>query len=246
MALFLISLGLYDKEDMSIKALDACKKCDELYIELYTNYYNASIEELSKFVGKKIIKLNRDDIEDKSENLIKNAKKKDIGILIPGDCISATTHLALADEAKKNKIKTVLIHGSSIFTAVAETGLFLYKFGKTASIPFDNRNVEAPYDILKDNKKAHTLFLLDIKYDRYMKANEALDYLINMEKKRKENVISLDKKAVVCSALGSDKSEIKFGKIKDLIKGKFNKFPQCVIIPGELHFFEEEVLESFR
>ncbi|MDP6641930.1 MAG: diphthine synthase [Candidatus Nanoarchaeia archaeon] len=245
MALFLISLGLHDKKDMSVKALEISKKCDKLYIELYTNYYSSSIDELSRFMGKKIIKLERKDLEEDSEKLINEAKKEDIGILIPGDCISATTHLSLINEAKSKKIKTKIIHGSSILTAVAETGLSLYKFGKTASIPFDNKDLETPYNILKENKKQHTLFLLDIEDNKYMNTSEALDYLLNVEKKRKEKIINENTKVVICSALGSEKSEIKFGSIKKLLKIKLKKYPQSLIVPRELHFFEEEMLNSF-
>ena len=178
--------------------------------------------------------------------MIDEAGKKDIGLLIPGDCLSATTHLALVKEAKGKKIKTKIIHGSSIFTAVAETGLFLYKFGKTASIPFDNEDVETPYNILGENINLHTLLLLDIKDDKYMNANQALKYLLIVEKKKKDNIINENTNVVVCSALGSEKSIIKYGKIKDLMKNKFSKYPQCIIIPGELHFFEEEMLNSFK
>ncbi|MBI2667393.1 diphthine synthase [Candidatus Woesearchaeota archaeon] len=246
MALFLISLGLYEKKDMSINALETAKKCSKLYIELYTNHYNSSVEELSKFTGKNIERIERKDLEENSKKIIDESRNKDIGILIPGDCLSATTHLALIKEAKDNKIKTKIIHGSSIFTAVAETGLFLYKFGKTASIPFDNKDVETPYDILKENKKMHTLFLLDIKDKKYMNAKEGLNYLLNIEKKRKENILNENTKLVICCALGSDNSTIKYGSIKKLIKIKFDNYPQSIIIPGELHFFEEEILNSFR
>src|SRR3989344_8671579 len=241
MALFLISLGLYEKKDMSIKALETAKKCSKLYIELYTNHYSSSVEELSKFTGKNMEKIERKDLEENSKKIIDESRNKDIGILIPGDCLSATTHLALIKEAKDNKIKTKIIHGSSIFTAVAETGLFLYKFGKTASIPFDNKDIETPYDILKENKNMHTLFLLDIKDKKYMNAKEGLNYLLNIEKKRKENILNENTKAVVCRALGSDNSTIKYGSIKKLIKIKFDSYPQSIIIPGELHFFEEEI-----
>ena len=135
---------------------------------------------------------------------------------------------------------------ASIFTAIAETGLFLYNFGKITSIPFDNENVEAPYDVIKKNKDLHTLCLLDLKPNekRFMKVSEAISYLLKVERKRKEKVFSPDALCVVCAGMGSKEQVIKAGKAKDLVKEDFDIFPQCLIVPGKLHFIEEELLLS--
>ena len=83
----------------------------------------------------------------------------------------------------------------------------------------------------------HTLFLLDIN-ENLMTINEGLNYLI-------KNNINND--VVGIAGLTNDKQEIKYRKIKDLIKIKFNLFPQCIIIPGKkLHFVEEEALELWK
>tara|TARA_Y100000310_G_scaffold344775_1_gene459429 strand:+ start:12548 stop:13288 length:741 start_codon:yes stop_codon:yes gene_type:complete len=246
MALFLISIGLSDKKDMSLKAIETIKKCNKLYIERYTNYYKTSNKELSEFLKKEVIELKRNDIENNSNKIIKEAKNKKIGILIPGDALSATTHSSLILESKEKKIKTNIIHGSSILTSVGETGLSLYKFGKTASIPFDNEKIETPYQILKENKNSHTLFLLDIKDKKYMNIKEALSYLLSLEKKKKNNLINEDTLCVACCALGSNEQEIKSGKVKEILKINFKKYPQCLIIPTKLHFYEEEMLNCFK
>ena len=141
--LYLISLGLYDKNDISLSALSAAKKCKILYIERYTNFFGSSNKELEKLFKKKIIEIKREEVE--SLKLINEAKKSDIGLLIIGDVFSATTHSALMLEAINKKIKVGVIHGSSILTAIGETGLILYNFGKTASIPKENTNIKTPY-----------------------------------------------------------------------------------------------------
>ena len=191
--LYLISLGLADKNDVSLRAIDAARRCDKLYIERYTNYYGSSNKELEKLFGKKIAGLKRGDVE--SSKLIDESKKENIGLLVIGDVFSATTHSSLMLEAFDKKIKVEVIHGSSILTAVGETGLMLYNFGKTASIPKDNKNIESPYDILKRNKDLHTLFLLDLG----LSFNEAIIYLLGVEKKRKGKVFDENKLCVVCS-----------------------------------------------
>ena len=45
MTLYLISLGLADKEDMSIKAFKTAKQCSMLYLETYTSK-GADLKEL--------------------------------------------------------------------------------------------------------------------------------------------------------------------------------------------------------
>lgn len=242
----LISLGLYEKEDMSLKALEKAKECDKLYLESYTHLFKDDVKELSKFIGKEIIELERKNVENESEKLLEEAKKTDVGILVGGDCLTATTHSSFILDAKKQKIKVEIIHGSSIFTAVAETGLFLYNFGKTTSIPFDNEKVEAPYNVIKQNKEMHTLCLLDLKpkEKKFMKATEAISYLLSVETKRKESVFNENTLCVICAGLGSKKQTIKAGKAGDLLKEKPEVFPQCLIVPGKLHFMEEELLFS--
>lgn len=246
--LYLISLGLYEKEDMSIKALEAAKKCDKLYLETYTHSFKDDVKELSKFIGKDIIELERKDVENEVDNLLEEAQKADVGILVGGDCLTATTHSSLVLDARKQGIKVEVIHGSSIFTAISETGLFLYNFGKITSIPFGNENVESPYDVIKENKKLHTLCLLDLKpkEQKFMKATEAIAYLLDIESKRKEKAFLEDTLCVVCAGVGSKKQVIKSGKAKDILKEKFEIFPQCLIVPGKLHFMEEELLISSK
>ena len=39
---------------------------------------------------------------------------------------------------------------------------------------------------------------------------------------------------------------IKFGKAKELLKKKFGKFPQCLIVVAKLHFMEEEALKKYK
>jgi len=244
--LYLISLGLYEKEDMSIKALETAKKCDKLYLEGYTNFFKDNAEKLSEFIGKEVKELGREDIENNANKLLNESEKIDVGILVSGDCLSATTHSSLILDARKQGIKVGIIHGSSILTAVAETGLFLYNFGKVTSIPFDNERVETPYDVVKQNKELHTLCLLDLKPEerKFMRATEAIRYLLGVESRRKENLFTEDTLCVACAGLGSEKQVIRSGKAKDLLKENLDVFPQCLIVPGKLHFMEEELLFS--
>ena len=145
------SIGL-SKDNISDTIKDIVKKADLVYLENYTSVYDASPEELEKIFGKKIIVANRELVENSNE-ILENAKIKNVTFLVIGDVFAATTHAALFLEAKKQNIPVKIIHNASIFTAIGETGLSLYKFGKTISIPFNYQQTEELLKILENNLK---------------------------------------------------------------------------------------------
>src|SRR3989338_2358035 len=147
MPLYLIGLGLNNEKDITVNGLEAVKKCDLVYLENYTSVLNCSKEALEKFYGKKIILARRSLVEDDDNELIENSKAKNVAFLVAGDPLAATTHIDLFLRARKEGITCNIIHNASILTAIGVTGLQLYKFGKTTSIPLENENIEAPYDV---------------------------------------------------------------------------------------------------
>ena len=239
--LYLIGIGLRFK-DLSIRALDVIKKSDYIYLDNYTSILTYGLKDLKKLIGKEIILADRELVENNTIEILSKSKHKDVAFLVIGDVFSATTHISLLMDAVKEKIKYEIIHGISILTAIGDTGLSLYNFGKTSSIPKNNENVETPYDVLKQNRDLHTLFLLDVG----MNVNDGIKFLLDIERKRKENVFNDNKMCICCAGLGLEKTDIKIGKAKDLLKFKSKIIPQCLIVPGKLHFIEEEFLERFK
>jgi len=250
MPIYFIGLGLNNEKDITVNGLEAVKKCDLVYLENYTSVLNCSKADLEKFYGKKIILANRKMVENDDNEIIINSKTKNVAFLVAGDSLAATTHIDLYLRAKKEGIKCVIIHNSSILTSVGVTGLQLYKFGKTTSIPLENENVEAPYDVLKGNLSLglHTLFLLDLKpeEDKFMKIGDAIRYLLKVELKRNEKIFSEKTLCVGCARVGSETQAIKFGTAKELLKFDFGKPVHCLIVPGKMHFVEEEALSMYK
>ena len=251
MTLYFIGIGLNDEKDISVKGLDIVKKAEFVYLENYTSKLNVPISFLEKFYGKRIMAAGRKLVEMEAEKtILEQAQKKDVAFLVVGDIFSATTHMDLYLRAKRAGIKTFIVHNVSVMTAVGVTGLQLYKFGKTASIPFENENVETPYDALKSNQKneLHTLFLLDLKEETNdsLSVNEAIRYLLKVEMKRGERVFNDSMLCVGCAKLGSLDQVIKAGKAKDLLKFNFGNGMQCLIVPAKkMHFMEEEALRLY-
>lgn len=249
--LYLIGLGLYDENDLSLRGLNILKDSSRIYAEFYTGFFNGNLENIEKLLGKKIKILTRQDIEEHpGENLLKNSIERNIALLVPGDPMVATTHADLILRAKGLGIGVQIIHSSSIYSAVAEVGLQIYKFGRTTTIPFPERGYfpMTPYDVLKDNlgRGLHTLVLLDIRSDekRFMTVSQGVEILMKIEEKRAENVFQKDRVCVGIARLGGS-SIIKAGKAADLMKHDFGPPPHTLVVPGKLHFIEEEMLNAY-
>ncbi|MFH0832627.1 MAG: diphthine synthase [Candidatus Aenigmatarchaeota archaeon] len=234
--LYLIGLGLHDESDLSFRTIDELKKCDAIYCEFYTGKWFGDLKKLEKTIGKKITLLNRENVE--SDMIVDDAEKRNVSLLIPGDPLTATTHMELVIEAKKRNIEVKVIHSSSVYTAVAESGLMIYKFGRTTTLvkPQKGFNPRSQYEPIIENKKAglHTLILLDIG----MTVREGAELLI------KNKIVSKDDKIVACCRLGGDQV-IKYDSALSLTKEDFPT-PAALIIPGKMHFKEEEALELLK
>lgn len=248
--LTLVGLGLFDEKDLTLRGIEEAKAADKVYLDLYTGLWNGSLKNLEEIVGKNIEKLNRKDLEDDSKKIIDESRKKNVVILVQGDPLVATTHISLIVEARKNGVKTKIVHNSSVVSAIAETGLHIYKFGATVTIPFMEKTKgqlpESVYEAIKLNKSRglHTLCLLDLVAEdkRFMKPNEAMEILLKIEEKKKENIFTNETEVVVFEKIGSG-SVPKYGKVKNLVKKGF-EIPAVLIIPAKLHFTEKEYLNS--
>ncbi len=228
--LYLIGVGL-EEGDLTLKAIEAIKQCDEVYLEGYTSQ-GPSKEYLEKRTNKKITILYREQVE--SDFLIKESQNKHIALLIVGDIGFATTHSTLTLETKEVKI----IHGISLINTVSDLGLSMYKFGETTSIPFNYKDIQSPIEVIKKNKSnnLHSLILLDLdpKNNKFLPAGEALVYLT----KEFSNEL-----VFVCEKLGTKEQKITKGKMEELKNKEFKLFPQCIVIPAKLNFIEEDLIK---
>lgn len=229
--LYLIGTGLNEKS-LSIEALEICEQC-ECYLESYTVDFPYDKEEIEKLIGKKLKVLKREEVE--SDKIVREAGEKDIALLVYGSPLFATTHISLLQMCQESKVRYKVIFNASIFDAIALTGLQLYKFGKTTSMPkwTARDKLKSFVDVIKENHsiKAHTLLLVDIG----LKFKDALKQLTNS--------INIEE-IVVCSNLGTEKAKILYGNIKKLEKQGIEN-PFCFIIPSEMHFLEREFLNNF-
>ncbi len=235
--LYLIGLGLNDENDLTLKAVETARKC-ECFIELYTSVWKGSLDNLKEIIKKDIKVLNRTDLEENLELFIEKTKENDVALFVPGDPLAATTHIDIVFEARRKRIPVKIIHNASIFSAIGEAGLQLYKYGKVATVPLSGKlkNVK---DAVKRNKRLglHTLLLLDIDLENniFMKVPDAIKMLL------KKKVIKETDQIIAFSNAGGD-SNIYYDSARGL-KMKEIENPAVLIIPGRLHFREKDFLE---
>lgn len=232
----LISLGL-NENSITAEALSEIKKSKIIYLENYTVNFPYAIKELEKSLSIKIFQLPREKVE--SEEILQQAKKQDISLLVYGDALSATTHTQLILACKQQKIPYKIFHNASILTAISESGLSLYKFGKTASMPNWKEHTNKPtsfINYIKQNQsiKAHTLLLIDISL-------ELKDAIYQLEKSAKKENLKLNK-VILCNQIGTNKAKFYYNFLNKLPKNI--KPPYCIIIPSNLQMSEEEFLNE--
>jgi len=261
---YLIGIGRR-KEDITEEMKDVISRCDSVFLEFYTSFYENSVNELESALKTSLIRAPREVVESQAEEkMIEPGKTKDIALLVMGDPLVATTHVDILQRARDAGVATQVFHNVSIANFITRTGLQFYKFGKITSIPFFSAKYmpRTPYMTLIDNARmgAHSLFLLDLKPDEgtYLKAHEALDFLLEIPQlmvdqeeieEQESNMIDGNSDAIICSQLGFSDEVILFGTINELLRYDREAnlpAPICVIIPGDYHEMELQHLEQFR
>ena len=273
MVLYLIGLGLCNEKDITVRGLEYIKQLDYIYMEYYTSILGIDSSKLEEYYGKKIILADREMIEiGFDKEILEKAKTSKVSLLVVGDPFSATTHIDLYLRCIHEGVKVEVVNNASILNSIGITGLSLYRFGETVSIPFFTEKWR-PYSFYDKicrnyNNDLHTLILLDIKvkeiseenlakgkkiYEkpRFMTVNQALEELLEASEKS-ENIIEnkgLITEENLCygvARIGSESQIVKAGKIKDIIKFDFGKPLHSVVICAKtLSSIEKEVVEFY-
>ena len=253
--LFFIGYGLSDFHGLTLDALHILKSADKVFFETYTNFQSRnSLESLTQFLRRPVIPLERKNLENNSKDFLHDIKNCVAALVISGDPFIATTHHVLWLEALSMDIEVKVINNVSVYSLVPSlTGLFAYKFGKTATIPFSENPSLVPLDTLRNNQStgAHSLFLLDINVieNRFLDVSQALKLLLeqaNKYDKDKAEQILLNAQTLVVgiSRLGMSDSRIIAGTLSEIQSLAWYEYgpPQALVIPAKMHVVEQEIL----
>ncbi|MFQ5951320.1 MAG: diphthine synthase [Candidatus Geothermarchaeales archaeon] len=244
-----VGLGLNGYRGMSLRALDACGEADSIFLERYTSPTHIDIDDLEETLGKEVRVLSRENLEE-GGSLLDESLSSNVVLLSPGDPLIATTHTSILLESRLRGVKTRVLHAASVYSAaIGESGLHAYKFGRSATITSGRDFVPySAYDCVLDNRRrgCHTLLLLqdDIDSGERLSANEALDLLHRMEVAREEGIMTEGSWVMVLSGLESPTKRIFAGRFDEARTEEFPDQPTVLVIPGKLHFTEEEALET--
>ncbi len=268
MVLYLIGLGLGDERDVTVKGLEAVRSCARVFLEEYTAILGIEKSRLESFYQKSITTADREMVESHADKILSGAAVENVAFLVVGDPFAATTHSDLYLRAVELKIPVEVIHNASIMNAVGCTGLQLYNFGQTLSIPFfaDSYRPDSFYEKLAMNLKVkfHTLCLLDIKvkeqtpenlakgiriYEppRFMTVNRAIEQLMEIEEKNRSGILSWDStEAFGVARVGQKDQRLVSGSLRELLSVDFGPPLHSLVIVGEMHDLEREMFEFFH
>jgi len=233
--LYLIGLGLDDGE-ITQKGIKALENVDKAFVEFYTNTETVDIENLEEKTGTDIEKLSREEVEQK-DKIIESAEEQSTAFLVSGDPLTATTHYDIKYRAEEKEINTRVFHAPSIFLSIAETGLNVYKFGRTVTLPKDMEPDSIGDHIEKnDSIGLHSLVLLDIDYNADKAAEKLIDIDQNLE----------DREAVVLERANNESQNVSVTTLEEISNTGLGETPHCIIIVGSTSHKEEEFLEAYR
>ncbi len=242
-----VGLGLYDLEDISAKGLQAVRNADLVYLEAYTSLLTGtSPEEMACRYGKELVVLKREDVEQHPEGFLQNALEKKVVFLTGGDPMVSTTHIDLRIRAARMGVRTEIIHGSSIVSAVCGlSGLQNYRFGKSCSLPFPHGKWRptTPATVIRKNLEdnLHTIVYLDIQDNRYMTIREAVNLLEPMVLDSGFRISCY----VGIARAGSAEPKVQAGDAVTMRETDFGGPLHILVIPAILHEMEREYLEVF-
>ena len=103
--LTIIGLGLGGPNSITMDGVIALSLSDHIFYETYTSPIHSETLEWVKLKSRMDpIHLSRSQVEEPKE-IIELAKEKNVILLVVGDSLSATTHVSLLLECKKNNIE---------------------------------------------------------------------------------------------------------------------------------------------
>jgi len=257
--LYIVGAGI-SAEYLTLRALKALARADKIYIDSYTSIAPGVDEELLTRLAPEavIVRAARFHLEDMSRRIIEEARQSHVAILVPGDPFLATTHSAIAVEARQRGVEVVIVPGVSGLQAVIDyTGLQVYRFGKVVTLVYPEDGVK-PYtvlDVVRDNRERglHTLILLDLRLDenKAMTIPEAVHILLELEeemlRKGMLHTMHINKGLLVGVArAGLPDAKCAAGP-PDFVAGtEYPPPPHSLVVAApRLHPLEEEALHVF-
>jgi diphthine synthase len=189
MTLYIVGAGL-SADYLSLYAVRIIAEADVVYVDTYTSIAPGVDEKLVRRINPwaRIVKATRRVLEEESYRVVEEARTANVVVLVPGDPLTATTHIALAVEARRRGVEVRIVPGvPGPYTAAHIVGLQSYRIGKMVTLVYPEGGVR-PYSVVETiysnmDRNLHTIVLLDLRLDegRVMTIPEAAKLLLELE-----------------------------------------------------------------
>ncbi len=254
----LVGLGL-SIDTITLVALRELLSCDTVLIDRYTSLWYPDVrflEELLRSLGLSAEIVGRDRLEGRSvEELIEDARSRNVCIAVVGDPLTATTHNIFITEASKRGVKVEIVNGLSILgVAMSLTCLQPYRFGKIVTVVSSKNGIVYTYPlrVLYENRSRnlHTILLLEMDTDKgyFMKPPEAIKILLEAQQIEGIEVLKPNDSVVILEQVYGTGNRVYIKRIEELASEADDQYrypPYTLVIPApKLHPVEEECLEA--
>ena len=242
-----MGMGLRGYRSLTVDEIEQLKRCDNIFLELYTSGSMIDdIQRISRELKKNIQQVYREDVE-QSDVIIKAAQRSETALLVIGDALTATTHNQIRFELEDLGIPVLIYENASIVTAImGYLGLHLYNLGPVISLPFVTEKFfpKSPYEKLVRNitNEEHSLILLDLSPSGYMKPSDAIHILQDMNEKFGKKIDLERTRLCVVNAFGMPEQKIFVGNPVSAEKETFSDKPSAIVFPGRLDSSEQDSL----
>ena len=242
-----MGMGLRGYRSLTVDEIEQLKRCDNIFLELYTSGSMIDdIQRISRELKKNIQQVYREDVE-QSDVIIKAAQRSETALLVIGDALTATTHNQIRFELEDLGIPVLIYENASIVTAImGYLGLHLYNLGPVISLPFVSEKFfpKSPYEKLVRNitNEEHSLILLDLSPSGYMKPSDAIHILQDMNEKFGKKIDLERTRLCVVNAFGMPEQKIFVGNPVRAEIETFSDKPSAIVFPGRLDSSEQDSL----
>jgi diphthine synthase len=188
LVLYIVGAGI-SLEYLTGRALELLRKADKVYLDIYTSIApGLAREAVERLTPGKVVEAPRRLLEDEASRIIEEARALNVVVLVPGDPLHATTHVALILEARRRGVAAEAVPGVSGLQAVIDaTGLQVYKFCRPITLVYPEEGYK-PFSVVETvwqnmERGLHSLILLDLRLDedKVMTIPEAVEILLGLE-----------------------------------------------------------------
>uniref|UniRef100_A0A7N0R9S2 diphthine methyl ester synthase n=1 Tax=Kalanchoe fedtschenkoi TaxID=63787 RepID=A0A7N0R9S2_KALFE len=235
--LYVIGLGLGNEKDITIRGLEAVKRCEKVYMEAYTSLLSFGLSSnglsaLETMYGKPITIDDREMVEEKADEMLSEASDCDVAILVVGDPFGQE-NLGLKDLLDNLEIVNLdacLIYTIVLFSETVEpVPTRSLVTARPRYLNLHHIGVKEPtFESLCRGKKQY-------EPPRYMSINTAIEQLLEIEEKEESS-----------GKLGSEDQKVEAGPMGQLLRVDFGEPLHCLVITGETHPIEEEMLDFYK